>query len=802
MKLALDSPIRRSARSGTRSPLSLFHPPLGVRTVPLRSGWRIRPAPVPDPLEADPPTLPSGSEAPTVSLPFAWQTLPGWHEFQGPVDLDLRFPDPPWQDRTDLVCEGLFYASEWDLNGVRLGHHEGYIAPFRREVTDLLGTGVKAQREAHHLHIRLSCPPEPEHLHKHLMTGIFSHWDCLPETYNPGGIWRMVRLERHRSIRIEGLWLRTGELGPDLARTEVMGQLSVDRSGLYVIRARLRPLPGFPRRPDGRTTITAHLNQGTTALRIPLTVPDPMPWQPREWLSPSGSKPTLYELRVEVSRVTGPPSGIPATPPPLPYRITRHVGIRTVERLHTGQLRVNGRALFVRGMNYAPSTAYLADASPGRCWKDVRDVLDTGLNALRVHAHLDRPALYRAADRLGLLLFQDGPLQWMYDPAALAQAPAHLSALLDRVMAHPSVCYIAVHNEPVAVANPAEKGIGPRLRALSSVFLWSENRDLWDRAIARDLRRKVRGHLVISSQSGVLPRLPGADVHLYMGWYADFGPLPNLDRLRRLAPWTLAWVTEFGAQSLPCEVTSRRFVPEHPTVADWDRLARTHMAQPGRLEEHVGIVGYSREEAIQRTQAYQAALDAVYIDRLRAYKYAPVAGFFAFVWADATEGITWSHLDAMRVPKRAALTLPDTLRPVTVVALLPLSPPSGRRAVPVPLWVVNDTAWPLHLRVVVEVTEGSHPGRHGQAPDRVLEADVTPDGRASLGTLFLNAQTLTKPHVLRIGWRAVPTGPAAWPSSPIPPAHGERTYALPSAAWGKDWILVPTRDEEKRQEAD
>lgn len=745
-----------------------------------------------DPLEAD--WIGPLPDPVTVSLPFAWQTKSGWQDFQGPVDLDLAFSAPPWQGRTDLVCEGSFYASEWELDGHGLGHHEGYIAPFRRDITDIL---KQADNPQHHLHVRLGCPPEPEHLHKHLMTGIFSHWDCLPESYNPGGIWRATRLEPHMGVRIDGLWLRTLALERHEALTEIRGRVTADRDGLFVITARLRPLPHAPRRPVLRTTVTAFLPAGESELALPLTVPEPLPWMPREWMPDSSNgrapRPALYELFVQVVP-TSDSVASPGTSGRRAYRITRHVGIRTVERTHSGQLRLNGRPLFVRGMNYAPSGAYLADATPQMCWADVREALDTGLNALRVHAHLDRPALYRAADRLGLVLFQDGPLQWMYDAAALATAPAHLSALVDRLMGHPSVLYLAVHNEPVTVVNPAESGLAPRLRALSSVFVWSENRDLWDRALARDLRRKVDRHLIVSSQSGVLPRLPGADVHLYMGWYSDFGPLPNLDRLKRLAPWTLTWVTEFGAQSLPSEETSRTFIPEEPTREDWETLGKRFMAQVSVLEDRVGVLGVSRREAIRRTQTYQAALDVAYIDRLRASKYAPVAGFFAFVWADAALGITWSHLDQNRLPKLAVAALREALTPVTVTALLPLSPPAGRSRVTLPLVAVNDTAWPLTLEMrlqleplgsSIESPAGTDPG---PTPDRVLEVRLEPDSRADMGSFSLPAQALTEPGRLKLTWQASPTGPAAYAGAPTPPAHGVRTYTLPWAAWGKAWL--------------
>ena len=34
---------------------------------------------------------------------------------------------------------------------------------------------------------------------KRNITGVFQHWDCLDPEWNPGGIWRPVRVEHDRS---------------------------------------------------------------------------------------------------------------------------------------------------------------------------------------------------------------------------------------------------------------------------------------------------------------------------------------------------------------------------------------------------------------------------------------------------------------------------------------------------------------------------------------------------------------------------------------------------------------------------
>ena len=37
---------------------------------------------------------------------------------------------------------------------------------------------------------------------KRNITGVFEHWDCLDPDWNPGGIWRPVRVDETGPVRI------------------------------------------------------------------------------------------------------------------------------------------------------------------------------------------------------------------------------------------------------------------------------------------------------------------------------------------------------------------------------------------------------------------------------------------------------------------------------------------------------------------------------------------------------------------------------------------------------------------------
>ncbi|MCL6595501.1 MAG: hypothetical protein K6V73_04730 [Firmicutes bacterium] len=712
-------------------------PPLAPRRRLLAGPWSLFPRGQPE-------------RAQDVRLPCQWQTVDAFARELGPFVYRLRFRPPPWR-RVRLVCGGAFTDSLWRLNGRLLGHHRGAVGPVRFDLGPYLRPGENA------LEVEVASPPAADAAP--VPIGVFGRWDCLPPHVSPGGIWRPVHLEAAAPADIASLWLTTERIGGREARVRVHVRAEAERAGRHRLALRLVP-PG--RRRAVRARLTLDLPAGRSVLDLPLTVPAPLVWEP--WSRTGRPRAHLYTLS---AALTAPGGGT--------ARRAARVGLRTVAVDGRGRLCVNGRPLFVKGWNYGPSSAHLAQSGPALCRTDVEGARALGLNALRVHAHLDHPALYAAADRAGMLLFQDGPLQWTYPAAVFPDAAVELSALLERLAPHPSVVWLWAHNEPVDVTGAGAGRGGPlaRLRSLASTLVWSDNRDVWDRALVAALPRgpdgRHPGGVHVARHSGVVARRRGEDSHLYMGWYPEFGPLAALDLLLALAPGLARWVTEFGAQSVPVPESARRFMPDRPTDADWRRLAAEHMAQPELLERRVGIAGLDLALLAERTQAYQAALHGAFIDRLRSRMGRPTAGFFGFLWADAAPGVTWAVLDAWRQPKLAHHALADQLRPLAAVALLPLSAPWPRRTYRVPVVVVNDTGWRTRVAVRARIA------------DRPLGAwarEVDAEAALTVAAPAVPGHALWREGALHVDWQVEPLageGP--------PPADGERVYALPSPLW-------------------
>ncbi len=68
-----------------------------------------------------------------------------------------------------------------------------------------------------------------------------------------------------------------------------------------------------------------------------------------------------------------------------------------------------------------------------------------------MHGHISRPELYDAADELGMLIWQDFPLQWGYARAVRRQAVQQVVKAVDLLGHHPSIAVWCGHNEPFTI---------------------------------------------------------------------------------------------------------------------------------------------------------------------------------------------------------------------------------------------------------------------------------------------------------------------------------------------------------------
>jgi beta-mannosidase len=651
-----------------------------------------------------------------VDVPGHWRSSPAFATADGPLLHRCRFEAgaPAGARRAWLTFDGLFYQGDVWLDGGYLGDTEGYFVPHTFEVTDQL-----RDRTEHVAAVEVTCPP-PGPASRRAITGAFHHGDHVDPAWNPGGIWRPVRLTETGPVRIATLRVVCTEAGPERAVLTLRAVLDSDGPRRVRLRTEVGALDHEADQP---------LASGTNEVNWTVTVDRPALWWPRVL-----GKAVLHDVRVAVVLTDDAAAGgerpgeAGSGPGDRPDRVSDErrlrTGLRSV-RLRRWVASVNGERLFLKGTNLGPTRTALGEATPEELRRDIDLAVGAGLDLARVHAHVSRPELYDAADEQGLLLWQDLPLAGGMARGIRRQAARQARAMVDLLGHHPSVALWCGHDQPGArvdwpaaaapppATTPAGAGrpgaarpgtTAPEIalpgttapdtalpgttlpgpapppsvptgtastvaRSLARQQLPSWNRSVLDASVKRALH-KADGSRPVVAHSGVAPHLPqldGTDSHLSLGWHT--GDERDLPGLARSLPRAVRFVSRFGAPAVPPGEGAAFARPERWPDLDWERLEAHHGLDRAGFDARVPPAAYASFAGWRdATQRYQAGLIRRHAEELRRLKYRPTGGFAQYLFADGRPGITWSVLDHDRRPKPGYEALRAACRPVIVVA--------------------------------------------------------------------------------------------------------------------------------------
>ncbi len=625
----------------------------------------------------------------TMDLPQNWY-LAGLN-YQGVIWFRQEFTaDPAWAKRAvQLRLDGVDYAADIWLNGEKLGSHTGYFAPFAFDMTGKLRDGKNE------LAVRVDSPWEeydgvwPHR--KTLIKGIYSQHDSRPggawspagQSYNTGGIWGDIYLDVTDAVTVDKVlvqaaWPTTASIGMN---ANVHAELALRNFGDEPLDAAVK-VSFAPRNFDGPTLSlpaqTVKLSSGQTSVVVSGTL------QPVLWWPWDRGLPNLYTTTVTVSTVG--------------EVIARHeqpFGFRQVLVGEDWSWTVNGTRYFPRGSSYF-SSQWLAQVDDAFLRRDLNLARDANLNMLRAYAHVEPQAFYDLADELGLLVWQDFPLNWGYTdaPAFVDEAQRQLCAMIEQAYNHPSIVLWAMHNN-----SPWQTPqLGPRMKEYDRRQNKRLDEVLFDEARKLDPTRAV----LINSGS--------SDQHVYAGWdggaWTDYADLPG-------APM----ISEYGVQALPDFAAMVRMLPpDHITYRSGETRTRWEFhdfeARPTFDVAEIDPAD-STTQFIANSQDYQANLLQFATESYRRAKFTGVQGIIQYSLVDAWPAISWSVLDSERQPKAGYTTLQTAMQPILPSIVAP-SPDrlDGRRWVyfggkdlAITLWIVNDllAAYPdaqLRWRIV------------------------------------------------------------------------------------------------------
>ena len=329
-----------------------------------------------------------------VPVPGHWRSTAAFAHSDGPLLYRHRFELDalPAGRRQFVTLDGVFYQADVWLDGAYLGDPEGYFFPHTFEITGLSGLGSE-----HVLAVEVACAAQRQRTAKRNITGLFQHWDCADPAWNPGGLWRSVRVHTTGPVRVDRLRVLCRDVNDARAHLRLRARLDADAPRTVVVRTLV---DGF----EAATQETS-LAQGSNDVAWTLDIDDPRLWWP--W---SMGEQALTTVTVEVD-VDGAVSD---------GRDVR-TGLREVA-VQNWAFSINGERMFMKGACLAPTQLALGEATPEAVRADIVAARDAGLDLVRVVGHIGRPELYAAADELGMLVWQDFPLQWGYARSIRHQA--------------------------------------------------------------------------------------------------------------------------------------------------------------------------------------------------------------------------------------------------------------------------------------------------------------------------------------------------------------------------------------------
>lgn len=380
----------------------------------------------------------SGPRWERITLPHSWNALdatdpvPGHRRGAGWYRRTLSVDAYPAGRRFVLRFEGANNVADVYVNGSRAGGHVGGYVGFQVEITPFL------KRGNNQLEVRVDNSEDI---------------DLIPSDRSDfviyGGITRDMWLEVLPPVSLARVESTTPMVTRDSARLRVLIEIAnpLHARGDYTIATTLRS-------PDGavvaRSRTSARMGgDSSRALTVSLAVRNPRLWGP--------GHPALYKLEVSLS------SG-----DTLVDQLDQSVGFRWYRFEPNGPFYLNGERLLLRGTQRHEDYAGLGPALPNaRHRSDMEMIRDMGANFVRLAHYPQDPEVYRAADSLGLLVWDElpwdrgglGGTRWRDNTRRL------LAEQIRQNISHPSIILWSLGNEVGDLVESFHVGDTDSLRA-------------------------------------------------------------------------------------------------------------------------------------------------------------------------------------------------------------------------------------------------------------------------------------------------------------------------------------------------
>ena len=377
-----------------------------------------------------------------ITLPHTWNATdtidaePGYRRSASWYRKTLTVDKHEGQ-RQQLYFEGANFETEVYVNGQLAGSHVGGYVGFRTDITSQLKAGENV------VMVRVS-----NAYNRNLIPSQKSDFFLY------GGITRDVWLETVPDDAIAQVHVATPEVSVQRATTKVTAQLSQHQGKGARIRAELY-------NPSGQVVLQREQPISKKSSAVTLSLPElekPQLWSP--------SSPALYSMQVSLLAKDG----------STLHTSTTRFGYRWFEMRPFKGFFLNGQRLLLRGTHRHEEHAGVGAAvSNAQHRADMTMIKEMGANFVRLGHYPQDPEIYKAADELGLILWDELP--WCRGGKGGAEWEANTERLLKEQINqnynHPSIAFWSLGNEMYweedFVGGGADEVVTPYLKHLNEV---------------------------------------------------------------------------------------------------------------------------------------------------------------------------------------------------------------------------------------------------------------------------------------------------------------------------------------------
>jgi len=583
-----------------------------------------------------------GTEATSlVSVPSNWTSSGIEHAGEAIYSRQFTIDNHPSpkidsEHRYWLDFSAVDYAAKISVNNQDVGRHTGYFSPFSLDISNAITAGDNQ------LTVVVSSPNEELtadwSLNKTLIKGVLSHHDTRPggawsdrgQDRNSGGIWGDVTLRKTGLVAIENVKVNATVINVTQQQTQgnVAISLDSDYQGLITLVFSLQNDVK-----DEKYQITVPVIEGKQTINWQLPAAQRSLWWPWDWGTPDLHKLTVSALINDNESDFS----------------QQNIGFRTFRfDDDSGVFYVNNQAYFIRGTNYIASQ-WLGSVSAQNYFDDIQLMRHANINSIRVHGHVAGLALYQQADKLGMIIWQDFPLQWGYsdEPDFIRDAVSQVRDMTDMLYNHASIAFWCGQNEPPWDATWMKYKY-PSYQSDKNI----------------DLTEAVYQQLLTTGDTRIVRKASYTAEHPWLGWYSgsykDYSNKPKT-----------AIISEFGAQAMPdyhAVIDMLGEKPAWPLSAEAIEQLNYHNYQPRETLQIAKInEGESLSQFVINSQEYQRLVTKYAVEQLRLNKGLGLAAIYQFMFNDSWNSITWSVLDVERKAKPGYFALQQAYQPLLAI---------------------------------------------------------------------------------------------------------------------------------------